>query len=60
MLPCVWCDYEYPIEFDLSNHLLASHTEALLKLPLGKRSMHNRIDHAIQWAKRMMAMQYDD
>jgi hypothetical protein len=59
-LPCVWCDYKDHIEFDLGNHLLANHKQELLKLPIGKASMDVRIDHAIQWAKRMMRLGYSD
>ena len=60
VLPCPWCDYKHPIEFDLGNHLLANHREQLLKLPIGKGSMDIRIDYAIQQTKREMAAQYDD
>lgn len=59
-LPCVWCDYKDPIEFDLANHLLTNHKQQLLKLPIGKASMETRIDHAIQWAKRTMRLGYAD
>jgi hypothetical protein len=59
-LPCVWCDYKDPIEFDLGNHLLANHRQELLKLPIGKASMETRINHAIQWAKRTMRLGYVD
>ena len=48
ILPCPWCDYKHHIEFDLGNHLLANHRDELLKLPIGKGSMENRIDYAIQ------------
>ncbi len=27
VLPCLWCDFQHPIEFDLGNDYLASHTE---------------------------------
>jgi hypothetical protein len=60
VLPCLWCDYKHPIEFDLGNHLMACHRDELLKLPIGKGSMEIRIDYAIQQTKRMMAAQYDD
>ena len=60
VLPCLWCDYKHHIEFDLGNHLLASHRDELLKLPIGKGSMDIRIDYAIQQTKRMMAAQYED
>jgi hypothetical protein len=59
-IPCAWCDYKHPIEFDLGNHLLANHREQLLKLPIGKGSMDIRIDYVIQQTKRKMAAQYDD
>jgi len=60
VLPCPWCDYKHAIEFDLGNHLLANHRGELLKLPIGKGSMDNRIDYAIQLTKSRMATQYDD
>ncbi len=59
-LPCVWCYYKDPLEFDLGNHLLANHKQELLKLPIGKAPMEARIDHAIQWAKRKVEFEYDD
>jgi hypothetical protein len=58
VLPCPWCDYKHAIEFDLGNHLLANHRGELLKLPIGKGSMDNRIDYAIQLTKSRMAAQY--
>jgi hypothetical protein len=60
LLPCLWCDYKNRIEFDLGNHLLANHRDDLLRLSIGKGPMDNRIDYAVQLAKRMMAEQYDD
>jgi hypothetical protein len=59
-IPCAWCDFKHTIEFDLGNHLLANHREELLKLPIGKGPMDDRIDYAIQLAKKMMAAQYED
>ena len=55
ILPCPWCDYKHQIEFDLGNHLLASHRDELLKSPIGRGSMENRIDYAIQRIKREIA-----
>jgi hypothetical protein len=60
VLPCLWCDYKHPIEFDLGNHLLASHRDELLKSPIGRGSMENRIDYAVQRIKREVAASYDD
>jgi hypothetical protein len=60
VLPCPWCDYKHAIEFDLGNHLLANHRGELLKLPIGKGSMDNRIDYAVEMVKSRMATQYDD
>lgn len=59
-IPCQWCDFKHPIEFDLGNHLLANHKDELVKLPVGKGSMEARIEYTIQQTKRMMAAQYDD
>ncbi len=59
-LPCLWCDYKNPIEFDLGNHLQANHKQELIKLPIGKGSMETRVDHAIQWAKRKVRFEYAD
>jgi hypothetical protein len=60
LLPCPWCDYKHAIEFDLGNHLLANHRGELLKLPIGKGSMDNRIDYAVEMVKSRMAAQYED
>jgi hypothetical protein len=59
LLPCLWCDYQNPIEFDLGTHFLERHKEELLKLPIGKCPMENRIEYAIQQIKRMMAAPID-
>ena len=59
-IPCAWCDYKNPIEFDLGNHLLANHRDELLKLPIGKGPMEIRIDYAIQQIKRIMVAQYNE
>ena len=60
ILPCPWCDYKHQIEFDLGNHLLASHRDELLKSPIGRGSMENRIDYTVQRIKREIAASYDD
>jgi len=60
LLPCPWCDYKHAIEFDLGNHLLANHRGELLKLPIGKGSMDNRIDYAVEMTKSRMAAKYED
>jgi hypothetical protein len=59
LLPCLWCDYKDPIEFDLGNHILERHKDELLKLPIGKCPMENRIEYAIQQIKRMIAAPID-
>jgi hypothetical protein len=59
LLPCPWCDYKDAIEFDLGNHLLANHRGELPKLPIGKGSMDNRIDYAVEMVKSSMAAQYE-
>jgi len=53
-------DYKHAIEFDLGNHLLANHRGELPKLPIGKGSMDNRIDYAVEMLKSRMAAQYED
>ncbi len=59
-IPCAWCDYKNKIEFDLGNHILESHRNELLTLPIGRGSIDVRIDYAIQQTKRRMAEQYED
>ena len=59
-IPCAWCDYKDPIEFDLGNHILENHRQALLKLPIGKGPMDTRINYVIQLAKRKMTLEYCD
>jgi hypothetical protein len=59
-IPCAWCNYKDPIEFDLSLHLVANHKEELLKLPIGKGSMDYRADYVVDMAKRKMAEEASD
>ena len=51
-LPCMYCDFKDPIEFDLSLHYLDKHRQNLIRLPIGKSSMDNRADYAVELSKK--------
>ena len=45
-IPCMFCGYKDPLEFDLSLHYLEKHRSNLIKLPIGKSSIDDRADYA--------------
>ncbi len=51
-----------PLEFDLSLHYLEKHKPNLIKLPIGKASMDDRADHAVELSKKRLSESfvYDD
>jgi hypothetical protein len=54
-IPCMFCSYADPIDFDLSLHYLEKHKTDLFNLPIGKGSMEARADYAIAITKRKLA-----
>lgn len=53
-IPCIFCSFSEPIEFDVFLHHLERHKPELLKLPIGKGSMEFRAEYAIDLAKRKL------
>jgi hypothetical protein len=51
-LPCIYCNFKDPIEFDLSLHYLEKHRQNLIRLPIGKSSMDDRADYAVELSKK--------
>jgi hypothetical protein len=59
-IPCTFCDYKDPIEFDLSLHYLEKHRQNLIRLPIGKGSIDKRADYAVELSKKRLAESFDD
>jgi hypothetical protein len=53
-LPCIYCDFKDPLEFDMSLHYLEKHRPNLIRLPIGKNSMDNRADYAVELSKKKL------
>jgi hypothetical protein len=51
-IPYLYCDFKDPIEFDLSLHYLEKHRQNLIRLPIGKSSMDDRADYAVELSKK--------
>ena len=59
-IPCIFCSFSDPIEFDLVNHHLERHKPELFKLPIGKGSMEYRAEYAVNLAKRKLTEAYEE
>ncbi len=59
-VPCIFCSYSDPVEFDLVLHYLERHKPELFKLPIGTGSMVHRADYAVDLAKRKMMEAYEE
>jgi hypothetical protein len=59
-IPCLFCDYKDPIEFDLSIHYVAKHRQDLIRLPIGKSSIDDRSDYAVGLSKKKLFESFDD
>ena len=57
-IPCIFCSYMDPVEFDLVNHYLERHKPELFKLPIGKGSMEYRAEYAVNLAKQKLMEAY--
>jgi hypothetical protein len=53
-IPCMYCDYKDPIEFDLSLHYIEKHRYQLIRLPIGKSSIDARADYAVELSKQKL------
>ena len=59
-IPCMYCDYKDPIEFDLSLHYLEKHRPNLIRLPIGKSSIDDRADYAVKLSKQKLFESLDE
>ena len=53
-MPCLFCAYKDPLDFDLSLHFIEKHRQELIRLPLGKSSIDDRADYAVELSKRKL------
>ena len=53
-IPCLYCDFKDPIEFDLSLHYLEKHRWNLIRMPIGKSSIDDRADYAVALSKKRL------
>jgi hypothetical protein len=53
-MPCLFCTYKDPLDFDLSLHFIEKHRQELIRLPLGKSSIDDRADYAVELSKRKL------
>jgi hypothetical protein len=58
-LPCIYCDFKDPIEFDLSLHYVEKHKWDLIRLPIGKSSMDDRADYAVELSKKKLLESFE-
>ena len=58
-IPCIFCSFSDPIEFDLVLHHLKYHKPELFKLPIGKGSMEYRAEYAVNLAKQKLMEVYE-
>jgi hypothetical protein len=59
-LPCIYCNFRDPIEFDLSLHYIEKHRPDLIRLPIGKGSIEDRADYAVKLSKRKLFETLDE
>jgi hypothetical protein len=53
-MPCLFCAYKDPLDFDLSLHYIEKHRQDLIRLSLGKCSIDDRADYAVELSKRKL------
>ena len=56
----MYCDFKDPIEFDLSLHYLEKHRWNLIRLPIGKSSIDDRADYAVELSKKKLFESFRD
>jgi hypothetical protein len=59
-MPCLFCPYKDPLEFDLSLHYIEKHRPDLIRLPMGKGSIEDRADYAVKLSKRKLFETLDE
>jgi hypothetical protein len=53
-IPCLYCAYKDPLDFDLSLHYMEKHRQHLIRLSLGMCSIDDRADYAVELSKRKL------
>lgn len=53
-MPCLFCAYKHPLDFDLSLHYIEKHRQDLIRVSLGKCSIDDRADSAVELSKRKL------
>lgn len=59
-IPCLYCAYKDPLDFDLSLHYIEKHRQHLIGLPMGKSSIDDRADYAVRLSKRKLFETLDE
>ena len=59
-MPCLFCGYKDPLDFDLSLHYIEKHRQDLIRLPMGKGSIDDRADYAVELSKRKLYETLDE
>ena len=59
-MPCLYCTYKDPLDFDLSLHYIERHRQDLIRLPFGKSSIDDRADYAVELSKRKLFESLDE
>jgi len=59
-IPCLYCAYKDPLDFDLSLHYIENHRQHLIRLSLGKSSIDDRADYAVELSKRKLFESLDE
>ncbi len=58
-ISCLLCDYNDPIEFDLSVHYQEKHRADLVRLPIGKCCMTDRGAYAVELSKKKFMERFE-
>jgi hypothetical protein len=59
-LPCIYCNFRDPLDIDLSFHYLEKHRQNLIRLPIGKYSIDDRADYAVELSKKKFLESFKD
>lgn len=59
-IPCIYCNFKDPIAFDLSLHYIEKHRYQLIRLPIGKATIDDRADYAVELSKKRLLESFED
>jgi hypothetical protein len=59
-MSCLFCSYKDPLDIDLSLHYIEKHRQDLIRLPLGKGSIDDRADYAVELSKKRVSKLFED